>query len=65
MNFYQQAKEADLVCTCSNLYGQEIQVSIDLGCEDAEEVIFDHATQFRCGVCRPIIETMVSRADIQ
>ncbi len=62
MNFNQRAREPDLICTCSNLYRKDIQESIDLGCEDAEEVMFDHTTQFRCEVCRPIIDRMVQQA---
>lgn len=63
MNHEQKAREPDLVCTCSDLYRQDIQDAIDGGCEDAREVMYDQATQFRCEMCRPIIERMLSRRD--
>lgn len=63
MNHDQRAREPDLVCTCSDLYRRDIQDAIDGGCEDVGEVMFDLATQFRCGMCRPIIERMLASAD--
>lgn len=62
MNFKQREREPELICTCSDLYRQDIQASIDAGCEDAREVMFDQVTQFRCEQCRPIIERMISKA---
>lgn len=63
MNLDQRAREPDLVCTCSDLYRQDIQTSIDGGCEDVGEVMYDHSTQFRCEMCRPIIERMLARRE--
>lgn len=62
MNFDQRAREPDLICTCSNLYRHDIQESIDCGCEDVGEIMFDQATQFRCEMCRPIIERMLQKS---
>jgi NAD(P)H-nitrite reductase large subunit len=62
MNFERRAKEPNCVCTCSDLYKVDIASSIELGCEDAEEIMYDQSTQFRCGLCRPSIESMITKA---
>ena len=56
-------KRADplLVCTCSELYLSDIKESVERGCEDPEEIMFDHATQFRCEMCRPILDAMLRK----
>ncbi|MCB1683904.1 MAG: (2Fe-2S)-binding protein [Pseudomonadales bacterium] len=64
MNFKQRQKEPDLVCTCSDLYRNDIQASIAGGCEDAREVMYDHRSQFRCEQCRPIIDRMIRQANL-
>lgn len=50
-----------LVCTCNDLHREDIKQSIDIGCAEPEEIMFDHATQFRCDMCRPILEIMIER----
>ena len=62
MNFERRAKEPNCVCTCSDLYKVDIASSIELGCEDAEEIMYDQSTHFRCGLSLPIIERMIIKA---
>ena len=53
-------RDPNLVCTCNDLSTDEINDSIEIGCEDAAEVMYDHATFFRCGECKPNIEKLIS-----
>ncbi len=62
MNFEQRAREPELVCTCNDLYRRDIQDSIDGGCEDVEEIMYDQMTQFRCEMCRPIMARMLEKS---
>jgi bacterioferritin-associated ferredoxin len=46
-------KEADptLVCTCNDLYIEDIQESIDYGETEYREIFAVHGLQPRCGEC--------------
>ena len=61
MNFNRRQADRECLCTCSDLSRAQIQDSIDLGCADADEVMFDLGTQFRCEVCKPIITRMIKK----
>ncbi len=61
MNFNQRAAEPQLICTCNDFYRHSIEESIAAGCEDADEMMFDLGSQFRCEVCRPLINRLVLR----
>lgn len=62
MNFDRRAAEPNCICTCSDLYKSDINSPVKLGCKDAEEIMYDQSTHFRCELCRPIIERMISKA---
>lgn len=55
------SKDPSLVCTCSELLLEDIKDSIRCGFDDPKDVMFDHATQFRCGECKPIIQRMIDK----
>ena len=62
MNFDRRAAGPNCICTCSDLYKSHINSPVKLGCEDAEEIVYDQSTHFRCGLSLPIIERMIIKA---
>jgi NAD(P)H-nitrite reductase large subunit len=54
-------KTPGLICTCNDLYIDDLVDSITAGCDEAEDVMFDHNTQFRCVQCKPIIEKLIKK----
>ena len=65
MNYNRLKKDQNLVCTCNDLDRGTIQDAINYGCEDAEEIMFDQATFFRCEQCKPRIERMIKKHRIK
>ncbi len=61
MDFNKRKENSGLVCTCNNLYREELMESIEAGYDEAKDVMFDHSTQFRCCECKPIIEAMIKK----
>lgn len=61
MNYNRLKKDPNLVCTCNDLDRDTFQDAINDGCEDAEDIMFDQATFFRCEQCKPRIEMMLKK----
>jgi NAD(P)H-nitrite reductase large subunit len=61
MNYSRLKQDPTLICTCNDLDRDTIQDAINAGCEDAEEIMFDQATFFRCAECKPRIELMIKK----
>ncbi|MFT5693932.1 MAG: NAD(P)H-nitrite reductase large subunit [Oceanicoccus sp.] len=59
MNRDRIERDPSIVFTCNDPSSEEINESIEMGCEDAAEVMYDHATFFRCGECKPSIKKLV------
>ncbi|WP_293268470.1 (2Fe-2S)-binding protein [Neptunomonas sp.] len=55
-------KEADptLVCTCNDLYINDIQESIDYGETEYREIFAVHGLQPRCGECVDHVDEIVN-----
>ena len=53
--------EPSLGYTYNNLYFNDIKDSIERDCDEHDEIMFDHATRFRCEMCRPILDAMLLR----
>ncbi|NRB37691.1 MAG: (2Fe-2S)-binding protein [Pseudomonadales bacterium] len=60
MNHERMKNEPGLVCTCNDLYRESIEIEAAEGCEDSEEIMYAHATFFRCGECKPIIDKIIT-----
>ncbi|TEW53734.1 (2Fe-2S)-binding protein [Psychromonas sp. RZ22] len=56
-----QRKEQDptLVCTCNDLYIEEIRDAINIGIYDYLEIMQYSDTLLRCGECQPHVEILV------
>lgn len=61
MDFNKRKANSGLVCTCNNLYREEIIESIEAGYDDAKDVMFDHDTQFKCCECKPIVDALIKK----
>jgi NAD(P)H-nitrite reductase large subunit len=61
MDMEKQKSSQGIVCTCNDLYREEIVDSIKAGWEEAKDVMFDHRTHFRCGQCAPLIEAIIKQ----
>lgn len=59
MNYERMKNEPGLVCTCNDIYREAIVEEVGAGCEDAEELMYSIASDFRCGECKPIIERII------
>jgi bacterioferritin-associated ferredoxin len=51
MNSDRKAADPTLVCTCNDLYIDDIQDSIDYGETEYREIFAVHGLQPRCGEC--------------
>ncbi|MEZ5492071.1 MAG: hypothetical protein R3F50_17435 [Gammaproteobacteria bacterium] len=61
MDANRKRAEPSLGFTCNNLYFNDIKDSIERDCDEPDGIMFDHATQFRCEMCRPIHDAMLLR----
>lgn len=61
MDYKKRKENSGLVCTCNDLYRDELLESIEAGYDEAKDVMFDHDTQFKCCECKPIIEAMINK----
>ncbi|MDI3325849.1 (2Fe-2S)-binding protein [Pontibacterium granulatum] len=59
-----ERKENDptLVCTCNDLYIEDIQESIGYGEDEYREIFAVHGLQPRCGECQCHVEALVSES---
>lgn len=60
MDIDRKRLEPKLICTCSSLYLEDIQDSINVGWDDVNDIMADHSTHFRCSMCKPIIQRLVN-----
>lgn len=51
MNANRKEEDPTLVCTCNDLYIDDIQESIDYGETEYREIFAVHGLQPRCGEC--------------
>ncbi|WP_353895888.1 (2Fe-2S)-binding protein [Aliikangiella maris] len=69
MDIERKKKDPTLVCTCNDLYVEDIQEAIDDGEQDYDEIMQYHYTQPRCGDCECHVRYLVtgdnSRCDIK
>jgi len=52
-------QDASLVCTCNDLYVDDIQEAVDFGETEYREIFALHGLQPRCGECRCHVESLV------
>ena len=65
MNNDKLKRDKGLVCTCNDLRKAEVIDSAHHGCGDADEFMYQHATFFRCGECKPIINRLINATPSQ
>jgi bacterioferritin-associated ferredoxin len=63
MDVVRKSQVPSLVCTCSDLYVDEIQQAIDDGEEDYVEILQYNYTLPRCGECQCHVEQLVAATD--
>lgn len=59
MDVNRKRQNPGLICTCNDLYKDDILDSLDAGCTESEDVMYDHVTQFRCMMCKPELEEII------
>ncbi|WP_028469089.1 (2Fe-2S)-binding protein [Neptunomonas japonica] len=65
MNFDRKEADPTLVCTCNDLYLNDIQESIDYGETEYREIFAVHGLQPRCGECVDHVNEILNhKADI-
>lgn len=62
MDTERKAQDATLVCTCNDLYVDDIQEAIDAGEDDYLEIMQYNGTFPRCGECQCHVEELVQAA---
>ncbi len=59
MDTERKAQDPTLVCTCNDLYVDDIKEAIEFGEEEYREIFAVHGLQPRCGECRCHVEALV------
>ncbi len=62
MNIQQKRQDRNLVCTCNEIYIQDIQAELDVGTTDENEIMYGCGGMFRCGECKPHISHMIKQS---
>lgn len=44
-----------------DFYREAIEEEVEIGCEEADEIMYSIASDFRCGECKPIIERIIRK----
>lgn len=61
MNHRLLKADRNLVCTCNEIYQQQIVESAELGCIEPEEVFYEQAALFKCDECRPRVQHIIRK----
>jgi hypothetical protein len=61
MDTHKRKQNPGMVCTCNNLYYDDLMGSIKAGWDNTEDIMFDHDTQLRCNDCKFIIDAMINK----
>ena len=61
MDTNKRKQNPGMVCTCNNIYREDLMASIKAGCDNAKDVMFDQDTQLRCYDCSFIIDAMIKK----
>jgi len=62
MDTERKANDPTLVCTCNDLYIEDIQEAIEYGEEEYREIFAVHGLQPRCGECQRHVESLAQEA---
>ncbi len=60
MNQERKDQDPTLVCTCNDLYIEDIQEALEFGEDEYREIFAVHGLQPRCGECRCHVEQLTA-----